>query len=176
MSRRLLSLAAVACAAALAAGCGGGTTKTEASSWASGYCSDSTELLVFLVDVRDGTKGGFVAPKDGAKVIDFRTGIYHDEIGKLGEPDTAPGSSSRDVAKEYVKTAQEHADNASSAAADSAKSSAEQKYAVEDEANGSLVAMKAATAKLQQQDADLRMATNPDCAELQSEFAKHLTG
>jgi hypothetical protein len=174
MTRRVMSLAAVALVTALTAGCGGGGKTTAADEWASGFCGDSTELLVFLVDARDGTKGGAVVPKDAARVIDFRTGIFRDELDKLGRPDTPQGKASRDLAKAYAKAAQEHADAISSAAKGDG-SMEEQKQTVEREATASLQDMKATASSIGRQDADLGITTNPDCAELRAELQKHLT-
>jgi hypothetical protein len=107
-------------------------------------------------------------------VIDFRTGIFRDELDKLGRPDTPQGKASRDLAEAYAKTAQEHADAISSAAKGDG-SMEEQKQTVEREATASLQDMKATASSIGRQDADLGITTNPDCAELRAELQKHLT-
>ena len=185
MRRRLISLALVGLGALLVAGCGGSGSDERivtrpTDEWASGYCSNALELLVFLVDTRDGTLGGAVTPKYAGEILTFRSGQFTEHISKLGRPDTADGDTSASTVRDLAKQEQERADRVAKAAGGENPEGTlgERKQLVHDEVNDSLKAITDTTTKLGQDDASVStaIAASGDCIELAGDMQKHYPG
>ena len=187
MRRRLVTLALVGLGAFLAAGCGGSSSSSDVATvtrptdeWVSGYCRDALELLVFLVDTRDGTMGGAVTPKYAGEILTFRTGQFADQIEKLGRPDTPDGDTSASTVGDLAQQEQDHADRVAKATGGENPEGTldERKQLVHDEVNDSLKAITDTTTKLGQDDAAVgaAIAASSDCIELAGDMQKHYPG
>jgi len=145
--------------------------------WAGGFCSNSTELLVFLVDVRDGIAGGNVSPTDAAKIMVFRTTQYADAIAGLGRPDSSDGDTSKAIAAAYVLSVRAGAATATAEAGMAASPLDRRKAAVQSQVNASLEEMRRTFKKLRAADKLLGASLNEasDCNTLLEEFGKHLS-
>jgi len=185
--RRVFASALVVSGAILAAGCGGGGDGSAPSlenavtrppdEWVSGYCADALDLLVFLVDSRDGTLRGYVHPRDAGKVQAFRARLFVGEMKKLGRPDTPDGDKGaitiRELAARELASAQRIIRQTAS---DPPKSKLPaHKRLVHDESNGSLQAITVTTAKLGRDDAELEQAIkeSDNCLELAGDMKRH---
>jgi len=184
MRRRLVSLALVGLGALFVAGCGGGSDVTMVTrptdEWASGYCFDALDLLVFLVDTRDGTLGGAVTPKYAGEILTFRSGQFAGNIAKLGRPDTSDGDTSASTASDLARQEQERADRVAKATGGENPEGTlgERKQLVHDEVNDSLKAITDTTTKLGQDDGAVgaAIAASSDCDELAGDMRKHYPG
>ena len=185
MRRRLVSLALVGLGALLVAGCGGSSSDETmvtrpTDEWASGYCSNALELLVFLVDTRDGTLGGAVTPKYAGEILTFRSGQFAENIAKLGRPDTSDGDTSASTVRDLARQEQERADRVAKATGgeNPEGTPAERKQLVHDEVNDSLKAITDTTTKLGQDDdaVGAAIAASSDCLELAGDMRKHYPG
>jgi hypothetical protein len=172
----------VACAAVLAAGCGGGGSKDiralSVGEWASTYCSATTDWFTMLYDARDSVGSGDAAPRDAAKVMTFRTDSYVDQIEKLGRPDTADGESTAAAARDMATSLKERIGKAAESIGSDAAgvTRAQRAKVVQSQIDASLALMIATTEKLRRDDPPMGVAmkSSDDCDRLQEELGNHL--
>ena len=168
---------------ALAAGCGGGSdssssSSTSASDWASGYCGGASTWVTTLDNARASVKPNDPAAtaSDAAQQVTAETNTFTEAIKGLGAPDTPDGVTSAATAKTLANTLVGRMARASSAINTNNPdvTPALQRKTVRDQVTASLADVAKATAKLEQDDAELGTAMNSssDCAALNTALSK----
>jgi hypothetical protein len=177
--RFLLSIAAFVAAGLLLAGCGGGgggSSTKSAADWASGYCGAADSWVTTLDEQRAAAKTGSTTPDEAAQTVTSETNDFTEKIDGLGAPDTPDGSTSETTAKDLTKMLQGRVARISGAASTNNPdlSVAARQQIVNDQVTASLNDVKATTAKLAADDAELgtAMTASADCVKLNASLAK----
>ena len=178
MRRVLVSIVPALAAGVLLAGCGGGddSSTSSAADWASGYCGAAQSWVTTLAEQRAAAKTGSATPDDAAQAVTDETNTFTQKIDGLGEPDTPDGSTSAATADDLAKTLQGRVGRISGAVETNNPdvSVVARRQIVDEQVAASLNDVKATTAKLGQDDAELgtAMAASADCVQLNASLAK----
>ena len=100
--RRWIAIGAVAAAAVVAAGCGGGDTSgtSATTEWAGGVCTAVTTWKDAVAGAADSLKGGNVTAdglSSAAGDVEDATRTLADDLKGLGRPDTESGRAAQDT-------------------------------------------------------------------------------
>jgi hypothetical protein len=177
VARVPLSMAAFVVAGALLAGCGGdGGSTTSAAEWASGYCSAAETWVTTLDQQRADSKSGRTTPDNAAQAVTDETNTFTQKIGDLGTPDTSDGTTSESTAEAFTKGLQGRVGRISAATETNnpEMSVAARRQIVDDQVAASLNDVKATTAQLRADDAELGTAiqASSDCVKLNASLAE----
>ncbi len=167
--------------ALLVAGCGGGgggSSTTAAADWASSYCADAATWVSAFQSARASvaTSSGATTPQDAVQSVVAATNTFTIALGRIGQPDTPDGATSKATAKNLGDEVQGHVARASAAVDTNNTNVSDTVRAatVKTQATQSIAAVSTATDKLAQDDKELgaAMKTSKDCATLNAELAK----